>query len=520
MRRILAPIVLFAFAADAKVLHIGSVGEPETLDPHRYNLRLEETILNDLFMGLTAFDASGGIVPGVAERWTTSGDRLTWTFELRRNATWSDGRPLTAHDFVFAFRRLLDPRTAASRADLLYPVDNAAAVHAGEAAIDHLGARAPSDHTLVLRLAQPFPFLPERLTYPAGYPVPAHAIETLGDDWAEPRVMVSNGAFTLEDWQPRGFVLLTRNPQFHDAGSVTLEGVAYHLASSARAAYDRYRAGQFDAIGDFPAGEIPWVREHLPGHLRTSPLLSITCLVFNLARPPFDDIRVREALSISLDRQGLVERVLQGDGIASVSLVPPAVTVYASANTVIQDRTARLDRARRLLRDAGYGEDNPLAVTLRHLSGGERPSVNAAIAGMWREIDVDAVLEEADPEDHFARLRQGQFQVAQVDWSGENNPQYYLDLLASDMADAPNTYDTLLRRAYAEPVLARRLDLLRDAEVVGLAAFAVAPLYSASARALVNPRVGGWIGNPRNVHGARYLRWEDPPASGQATASE
>ena len=236
LRRLLVPVAMFAFAAEAKVLHIGTIGEPKTLDPHRYSLPLEQTILNDLFMGLTAFDASGEIVPGVAERWTTSDDGLRWTFELRTDARWSDGHPLTAHDFVFAFRRLLDPATVASRAHFLYPIHNAEAVHAGEFAVDDLGVRAATDHTLVIQLAQPFPFLPERLTYPTGYPVPAHAMEALGDDWAEPRVMVSNGAFTLEDWQPRGFVLLTRNPEFHAAGSVALEGVAYHLASDARAA--------------------------------------------------------------------------------------------------------------------------------------------------------------------------------------------------------------------------------------------------------------------------------------------
>ena len=521
LRRILAPVAVLAFAAEAKVLHIGSVGEPETLDPHRYDLRLEETILNDLFTGLTAFNARGEIVPGVADRWTTSEDGLTWTFELRPNARWSDGHPLTAHDFVFAFRRLLNPWTAARRAHFLYPIHNAQAVHAGELPTDDLGVRAAADHTLVIRLAQPFPYLPERLTYPTGYPVPAHAIEALGDDWVEPRVMVSNGAFTLEDWQPRRFVLLTRNPAFHGAGSVALEGVAYHLASDARASFDRYRAGDFDAIGDFPAGEIQWVREHLSDHLRLAPLLSMTCLVFNVAAPPVADVRVREALSISLDRQGLAGRVLQGDEIASVSLVPPTVTGYESSISDMEDRSARLDRAHELLRDAGYGEDNPLAVTLRHIAGDEWRAVNAAIAGMWREINVTTTLQEVEPKDHFAGLRQGDFEVAQAQWSGENNPQHYLDLLASDLGEAASdTYETLMRRAYAEPVLARRLDLLRDAEVVGLAAFAVAPLYSVSVRALVNPRIGGWIGNPRNVHGARYLSWEDAPASGQEIAFE
>ena len=515
----MVPIAVFAFVAEGKVLHIGNGGEPETLDPHRYSLRLEETILNDLFLGLTTFNAEGEIAPGVAERWTASEDGLTWTFELRPDARWSDGYPLTAHDFVFAFRRLLNPETAASLAYFLYPIQNAEAVNTGELPDDALGARAVSDHTLVIELARPFPFFTERLIYPTGYPVPAHMIEALGDDWVKPGTMVSNGAFVLKDWQPRGFVRLAKNEAFHDAESVALEGVAYHPTSDANAAYFRYRAGELDAIGDFPAGEIPWVRDHLPDHLRLSPLLSIMYLVFNVASPPFDDARVREALSIALDRQRIVGRILRSDEVASVSMVPPMVTDYASAISIVEDRESRLDRARHLLRDVGYGKGNPLAVTLRYISA-ESKDVNVVIAEMWQEIDVTTTLHHAEPEVHFADLRQGNFEVAQAGRFGQNNPEHYLDLLISDTGDvnygrfASDTYDTLMRRAYGEPVLVRRLDLLRDAEVVGLAAYPVAPLYSLTIRALVNPQIGGWHENSRNVHGARYLNWNDEFTSG------
>ena len=520
MCRIMVPIAIFAFVAQAKVLHIGNGGEPETLDPHRHTQRLEETILNDLFLGLTTVNAEGEIVPGVAQRWTASEDGLTWTFELRTDARWSDGYPLTAHDFVFAFRRLLDPETAASLARFLYPIRNAETVNAGELPAETLGASASSDHTLVIELERPFPFLTERLTHPTGYPVPAHLIEERGGAWTSPGTMVSNGAFVLEDWEPWGFVRLGRNPAFHDAESVALDGVLYHSMRDANAAYYQYRAGELDAIGDFPASEISWVREHIPDHLRLSPLLSIMYLVFNVAAPPFDDARVREALSIALDRQRFVESVLQGDEMPSVSMVPPMVTGYASAIAVVEDRAARLDRARHLLRDADYGKGNPLAVELRHITGDEWQAVNVAIAEMWREIDVATTLHGAELKDHFAELRQGDFQVAQAVWFGENNPEHYLDLLISDTGDvnygrfASNAYDTLMRRAHAEPLLVQRLDLLRDAEVVGLAAFPLAPLYSVTIRALVNPRIGGWLDNPRNVHGARYLRWNDELASG------
>ena len=507
--------LLLAGAVDARVLRVGNGGEPETLDPHRYNLRLEETILNDLFLGLTTFDARGNIVPGAAERWSVSDDGLVWTFELRAHGKWSDGQPVTAQDFVYAFRRLLDPSTAASLAHFMYPVRNAAAVNAGDAPPDALGVRARSDRTLVVELEQPFPFFTERLIYPTGYPVPKHLVERVGDAWVKPGTMVSNGAFALADWQPHAHVDLQRNPHFHDAASVHLDGVRYLPTADSYAAFNRYRAGEIDAIGDFPSGEMDWVREHLADHLRLTPLVSIMYLVFNVTRPPFDDARIREALGIAIDRQLLTGRVMQSDEVPSVSLVPPMVPGYASAVAVTGERPERQERARGLLAAAGYGPENPLAITLRYISGVESKRVQVAIAAMWKEIGVTTTLHHTELKSHFADLRQGDFEVAQAGWFGENNPEHYLNLLMSDTGDvnygrfASEAFDSVMDRAHAEPDLARRLELLREAEAVGLAEHPVTPLYAVTIRALVHPRIGGWHANPRNVHGARYLSWDE-----------
>ena len=511
-------VVAFALAAaltcSGEQLRIGNGGEPLTLDPHRYNLNLEEKILADLFEGLTAHDAAGNIVPGAAESWSASDDGLTWTFRLREDARWSDGAPVTAEDFAYAFRRLLNPATAASLAYFLYAIDGAEEVNAGDAPPSRLGVAAVDARTLRIRLREPFPFLPERLIYPTGFPVPRHVVERHGDRWVRPGKMVTNGAYTLADWQPQAFVRVRKNPHFHAAEQVRVDTVAYYPVADRNAAYNRYLAGELDIIGDFPPGEIERLEEERAGQVRVAPLLSIMYLVFNVTAPPFGDARVREALALAIDRQRLTQKVLRSGEQASASFVPPLVAGYQSA---VAPRPADLGRARALLQAAGYGENNPLAVTLRHIAGADNKKVQVAIAAMWREIGVATRLHHAELNAHFAALRQGDFQVAQAGWFGENNPEHYLELLTSAAGDVNYggfqhaEVDALMARAKASAVLGERLAWLRRAEAAALAAHPVVPLYSVTTRSLVSERVGGWVPNPRNTHPARYLRLRPQP---------
>ena len=498
-----------ASGAVADELRIGSAGEPLTLDPHRYNLNVEEKILADLFEGLTAHDAHGRVVPGAAHSWSTSEDGLLWTFHLREDGRWSDGMPVTAHDFVFSFRRLMDPRTAASLAYFLYAIEGAAEVNAGEAPLDALGVSASDAHTLEIRLAQPFPFLAERLIYPTGYPVPRHVIEKLGDDWVKPGNMVGNGAFVLAEWQPQASVRLAKNRHFREAQTVALETVSYFPTADRNAAYNRYRSGELDIIGDFPPAEIEWLRREMPNHLRLAPLLSMMYLVFNVSEPPFDDLRVRQALALALDRELLVSRVMKSDEMPSASFVPPIVEGYESD---VRQRPRDVEAARALLAEAGYDAADPLRVTLRHMAGADNKTVQVAIAAMWQEAGVQTELHHAELKAHFAALRQGDFQVAQAGWFGENNPEHYLELLMSSTGDvnygrfADPQVDALMLEAKRTVGLTERIALLREAEAHALTLHPVVPLYSVAVRSLVRPNVEGWHANPRNTHPARYLR--------------
>ena len=517
LRRVLCvAAAVAALGVSAKELRIGNGGEPLTLDPHRYNLNLEEKILANLFEGLTSHDALGRLIPGAARSWTTSPDGLTWTFKLREDGRWSDGAPVTAGDFVYAMRRLLKPSTAASLAYFLYAIDGAAEVNRGAAPPETLGVRALDEHTLRIQLARPFPFFAERLAYPTGYPVPRHVVERLGERWVKPGSMVGNGAYVLDAWQPQGFVRIRKNPHFHASATVQVERVLFHPTADRLAAYNRYRSGELHVIGDFPPGEIEWLRREMPEQVHVAPLLSIMYLVFNVDRPPFDDVRVRRALALAVDRSLIAQRVLQSGEMPSASFVPPIVADYASD---VAPRPVDQDAAKALLAAAGYDDDNPLAITLRHIAGADNKKVNVAIASMWKAIGVRTLLHHAELNAHFAALRQGDFEVAQAGWFGENNPEHYLELLMSESGDvnygrfADADFDGLMDRAKGTVSLEQRLLLLRQAERAALDLAPVVPLYSVSIRSLVAPDVGGWHANPRDLHLARYLHWRSAGAN-------
>lgn len=498
------------------VLHLANAGEPQTLDPHRYNLRLEETLLNDLFLGLTTFSAAGEIVPGAAASWHTSADGLTWTFNLRPDLRWSDGEALTAADFVFSYRRLQDPKTAASLAYFMYMLDNAPAVNSGALPPAALGVRASGPHTLILELSRPYPYLLERLLYPTAFPVPRHVLKEHGEDWVKPQHWVSNGAYQLTEWQPQAHVAMRANPHFHER--VEIEQVKYFPVVNEQSAYNRYRNNELHAIGSFPVGELAHVRDKYPNALKMSGLLSMMYLVFNTERPPFKDVRVRQALSLAVDQQILTEKILRSGNEPAYSFAPQLIGSYQPAplphqNLPLQQRQKQ---ARELLAEVGFSSAKPLEITLRHVTGIEGKKVNLAITGMWKQIGVNAQLHQTELRTHFADLRQGDFDVAWAGWVGENNPEHYLSLLQSDVGNVNygrfknDDYDALMAKAQTQASMQQRNNLLHEAETLVVHHYPVVPLYTVTVRRLVHPQLQGWLENPRDVHQVRYLSWQNP----------
>lgn len=495
-------------------LHIGNTAEPGTLDPHRYFSNAEEHLLKDLFLGLTTMGESGEILPGVARTWSTSDDGLQWRFQLDPAAQWSDGTSLTAHDFVYGLQRHQDPKTASPLAHFLYCIENAESINGGELAPQQLGVSAEDDHTLVIKLAQPFPFLLERLLYPIAYPIPQHAVQKHGDAWVKADNWVSNGAYILDAWHPNEYVALTKNPHFLFSENVAIDSVRYYPLTEPATAYNRFVAGDMHVVHAYPHNLVRKVQKERPNEVHNAPLQSIMYLVFNVEAAPFDDVRIRNALASAIYKDRLTKQILGAGETSSPTLAPPNVDNQPKEHL---SQEPSVEKARALLQEAGFSAEQPLEVTLRYISSEENKRVYVAIAAMWKEAGVKVTLHHTNLPTHFSDLQNGEFQVAQAGWFGENNPEHYIELLWSKIGPAnygryaSKEFDKLFGEARQLADVETRVSLLRQAEAVALNDAAVIPLYVTVTLNLVNPIVGGWSPNGRNLHPVRFMYWQDLP---------
>lgn len=496
------------------VFHRGNAAEPDSLDPHHTEGIWESDIVGDLLIGLTTNDVDGEAMPGAATSWDVSDDGLTWTFHLREHV-WSDGVPVTAGDFVFAFRRILDPATASTYAYYLYPLLNAQDVNSGSMPVTELGVEAPDDSTVVVHLEYPAPFLAEFMSHQVMSPVPRHAIEAHGDAWARPGNYVTNGPYVLGEWIPNDHVMAGKNPLFYDADNVAVDRVYYYPTSDYDAALQRFRAGELDMQARLPSAQIDWIRENLPDTIDLRPVLTVEFISVNIAREGLDDVRVREALSLAFDRETIVNRVRRLGTPPAYSMVPPGIANYPGGVELAfadMPQAERLERARALMREAGYGPDNRLRFGLAvRASSAEARRVPAAIQQMWSEIWVDVEIEQSDAAVFYDLLQEHDYDTGQAGWVADyNDASNFLDLLRTGNSNnygqyANPEYDALLDQAMAEQDLARRGEIMAEAEAIALADHAWIPMFFHVTDSLVQPYVEGWINNSNDTNRTRWV---------------
>ncbi len=519
---VLAALLISLFslsAAEAEcVFRRGEAGDPSTFDPQKTSTVIEADALYDLFEGLLTYDASGALVPGAAQSWSVSADGLTYVFRLRE-ARWSNGDPVRAEDFVFTFRRLLDPATGAEYANLYYPIRNAERIAGGEAAPSALGVRAINDWTLEIALERHTPYFLAVVAHQTSAPVNPRNVAEFGPAFARPGNLVSNGAFRLAAFTPNDETVLVKNPFFHDARDVKIDKEIIASIDDRAAAFLRFRAGEIDTYDDAPADELAFVRQTLRDEFHVAPTLGVLYLAFNTKKPPFDDARVRNALSMVVDREFLARGIWGGAMAPAYSFVPPGIDNYVTGVAAdFRDLSPieREDRARELLKEAGYGEGRPLAVEIRYNTSENNKATAIAIGDMWKTLGVTTTFINSDVKTHFGLLQNGgDFDVARAGWIGDySDPQNFLFLFESGNARlnyarwSNAAYDRLMSAAAQETDLRARADTLAEAERLLLEAEPVIPLLFYESKNMVSRRVKGWRDNLLDRHLARYLSME------------
>ncbi len=481
------------------VVRISQRNEPEDLDPALASIPDSFFVIRALSEGLVLPTATGP-VPGAAERWEVSPDGTTYTFHLREGALWSDGEPVTAEDFIASYRRLLTPSTAAPKAELFYPVRNARDYVAGRITdFTEVGFRAADPRTLVITLERP---APRFLDYAASGPwMPASpgVVARWGRQWTRPGHHVGNGPFVLSEWLPNQRITVTRNPRYWDWASVRLDSIQFVRLDDGESEERAYRAGDIDVTLALPYTKLETYERERPADVHRLELGETRYLSFNTRRPPLDDPRVRQALSLAIDRERIVTDVLRGDQPAAARLLAPALLGSAGSGETPAGPPASGDpaAAARLLAQAGFpgGRGFPRL----ELSGWSATPVLEAIQAMWRKalgIEVSVSVREARV--HVAALRSGAYDIALVTLIPDvADPLAALENFSSS---SPGNYphwsdigfDKLLAGAASAGTPAQRSAFLFSAEKRLLEAQPLAPLYFNVKIWAMRPAVTGW----------------------------
>ncbi|MBY6030273.1 peptide ABC transporter substrate-binding protein [Halomonas sp. DP8Y7-1] len=518
---------VIAAPAMAETLDLGVTGELASFDTSQISGGIwESQILMDVYEGLVKKSPEGKVLPGMASDWQVSEDGKTWTFSLREDARWSDGEPVTAEDFVFGWRHLLDPANASKYAYMLYPLVNAREVNTGELALEELGVESRDDgRTLVVQLNQSTPYFLQLLTHYTAYPQPQHTFEQYGKEYVDLEHIVTNGAFTPTEWISQSRITTVKNPEYYEADQVALDGVRYHTIEDRNAGVSRFRAGELDIMREYSSSMYPLLKEEIPEATHMATYLGSYYYVFNHRDGhPTADPRVREALNMAVRRDVIADNIMGGTFQKSLSFVPDGIDHYqvqnaafddAEGNDITGDLNARMARAKELLEDAGYDQGNPLTLRLRYNTTDEHKKIAVAVSSMWRPLGVEVELVNAEATVHYQTIAEGDFDVARAGWIADyNDAENFLALLRSGVGNnygayANEAFDTLYDEAATTLDLDERKAIMERAEALAMDDDALIPMLYYVSRNLVNPAISGWEDNIEDDHPSRWVSFEE-----------
>lgn len=490
--------------------------EPASLDPMKAVGLPEIQVIRDLFEGLVNQNEKGELVPGVATKWHSNDNRV-WTFTLRDNARWSDGTPVTAADFVYSWQRLVDPKNTSSFAwfAALAGIINAQEIIDGKMPVDKLGVTAIDAHTLRVQLDKPVPYFPNLTANFSLYPVPKAVVEKFGQDWTKPENLVGNGAFTLNQRVVNEKLVVVPNTHYWDNAKTVLTKVTFIPINQESAATKRYLAGDIDITESFPKNMYQKLLKDIPGQVYTPPQLGTYYYAFNTQKGPTADARVRLALSMTIDRRLMAEKVL-GTGEKPAWRFTPDVTAgfKPDQSQIEQMPQEELNlQAKTLLQAAGYGPGKPLKLTLLYNTSENHQKIAIAVASMWKKnLGVDVKLQNQEWKTYIDSRNTGNFDVIRASWVGDyNEPSTFLSLLTSTHSgniarfNSP-AYDKVLTQASREVTDTARNKDYNQAERIIQEQAPIAPIYQYTNGRLIKPWLKGYpINNPEDVAYSRTM---------------
>lgn len=503
----------------AGVVRKANGAEPKTLDPHRAEDVTSSNILRDLFQPLVGEAPNGQLIAGAAESWTISEDGKTYRFKINPQARWSNGDAVTANDFVFSLQRSIDPLTGSHYAMILAPIKNAEAVIKGELPPAELAVKALDAATLEIKLQAATPYFLGLLTHSTAYPVHQASVQQHGSSFTQPGKLVSNGAYRLDEWQVQSHIKLSAQDHWQEPQGI--HTVYYLPIDDQEAALKRYRANEIDYNDSLPLGKCEWVRENLADDLKTHAYLGTYYFGLNTTRPPFDNPDIRKALSLSVDRELLINKILKCGQIPAYSWVPPNINNYQqqTPDWATWTQAKRDAEAAALYAKAGYNPDKPLRFELLYNTSEDHKKIATVLAAMWKQ-KLGAQVELRNQEWKVflnTKRNPAKTQMYRAGWIGDYNDAYtFAEILMgghgmNDQGWDNSEYNALLAASTTETDLAKRQVLLQQAEQILLADQPIIPLYFYVNSSLVKPWVKGYQGNVMDHHFSYRWSVAKPP---------
>jgi oligopeptide transport system substrate-binding protein len=490
-----------ASAAGRKVLLFGNGAEPQDLDPQTTTGSPERRLTSVFFEGLINQAADGNnIEPGVAERWEISPDGLVYTFHLRADARWSNGDPVTANDFVQSAKRMLTPELGADYAYMFFVAAGAEDYYGGRLKdFAQTGFKALDPHTFQLTLRQPTPFLLNALVHHAWFPVHTPTLEKFGGlarketKWTRPENFVGNGPFLIREWRPHQIIVAVPSPTYWDRARVKLDEIRFFPVELADTEERMFRTGQLDVTYEVPLTKIAVYRLEMPEALHIDPYCSVYFYRFNVARKPFDDVRVRRALALAIDRETLVKNVTLANEEPAYSIIPPGVGGYQSRYHLQGD----LAEAKRLLAEAGYPDGHGFPkVELLYNTLEKHRTIAEALQQMWRRnLGIDITLYNQEWKVYLDSQKTTNFQIQRAGWVADYvDPHVFLDLWRTGGGNNNTNwgsaeYDRLLAQSLDAKTTEARYEIYQQMEKILLDELPVMPIYFYTYARLIRPVV-------------------------------